>query len=108
MPQIQTQTVVCPKCQFTADIPPVTRKLKLRCQECGHKFLVQPAPKNQPGRPLPTEKAPREKSGSASKVVGVVLALLILAAGVLAAGPALAPDLFQELGIPNLLELLPF
>ena len=102
-----TQTVVCPKCKFTADIPPVTRKLKLRCQECGHRFLVKPEPKSKPGRPLPTEKAPRESGGS-SKAAGFLLGLILLAAAVLVAGPSLFPDLFRDLGLPNLLDLLPF
>ena len=106
-PMVNNQTVVCPKCRFTADIPRVSRKLKLKCQECGHRFVVKPEPKSQPGgRPLPTEKAPRE--GGASKAPALILVVLILAAGALVAGPKLFPELFQDLGLPNLLDLLPF
>ena len=102
-PQTNTQTAVCPKCRYTADIPIVTRKLKLTCQECGHKFVVKPG--GQPGRPLPTEKAPRE-SGS-SNIPALIFLLLILVVGALVAGPKLFPELFQDLGLPNLLELIP-
>ena len=106
-PLTNTQTVVCPKCRFTADIPRVSRKLKLKCQECGHKFVVKPEPSNQPGgRPLPTEKAPRERGSSKAPVF--LLLFIILAAGFLVAGPKLLPELFRDLGLPNLLDLLPF
>jgi len=102
-PLTNTQTVVCPKCRYTADVPRVSRKLKLKCQECGHKFVVKP--ESRPGRPLPTEKAPRE--GGASKAPALIFLLLILAAGALVAGPKFFPELFQDLGLPNLLELIP-
>jgi DNA-directed RNA polymerase subunit RPC12/RpoP len=99
--------VVCPKCRFTADIPRVSRKLKLKCQECGHRFVVRPEPNSQPGgRPLPTEKAPRD--GGSSKAPVFILLFILLAAGVLIAGPKLLPELFQDLGLPDLPGLLPF
>jgi DNA-directed RNA polymerase subunit RPC12/RpoP len=98
--------VVCPKCNFTADIPRVTRKLKLKCQECGHKFLVKPEPKSKPGQPLPTEKAPKERGSS--KAPALLLLIIILAALGLAAGHSFAPELFRDLGLPNPLTLIPF
>ena len=67
-PLTDTRTVVCPKCEFTADIPRIGRKLKLTCQECGKKFLVKPEPKS--GRP--------EKERGSSKTTALVLILLFL------------------------------
>ena|GEM_PF-2565238 len=96
-PFIETQAVVCPKCNYTADIPRISRKLKLTCQECGHKFLVKPGPKNQPGRPLPTEKAPKERGSSKAPIFLFLLLLL----GII----VVVPQLFPELGLPNLLDL---
>jgi hypothetical protein len=110
-PSVNNQTVVCPKCRYTADVPRVSRKLKLTCQECGHKFVVKP--ESRPGRPLPTEKAPKE--GGSSNAPALILLLLLLGAGVLVAGPKLfpeiIPDLLPDLGLPDLsglLDLLPF
>ena len=100
-----TQVLVCPKCKFTADIPRVNSKLKLRCQECGHGFVVRPDPQNRPGHPLPTEKAPGEHG---SKATALLLSLLLLATAVLLAGPRFFPEIFRDLGLPNLLKMLPY
>lgn len=98
--QLNHQTVVCPKCNFTADIPPVSSKLRLRCQECGHKFIVKPESKKKGAVKNSANKfnanAP-EKKGLPKGVLIVVLVILLLAA-VLFVGPTLLPDI-----IPNLL-----
>ena len=105
-PLTNNQTVVCPKCKFTAEIPLVSQKLKLRCQECGHKFVVKPEPKRQAGQPLPTEKAPKEKGSS--KAPAILLLLILLGLGGLVVGPQFFPKEFQDLGLPNIMEMLPF
>lgn len=96
--QLNHQTVVCPKCKFTADIPPVSSKLRLRCQECGHKFIVKPESKKKGAvkNNAAQSNAP-EKKGLPKGVLAVVLVILLLAA-VLFVGPTLLPDI-----IPNLL-----
>jgi uncharacterized paraquat-inducible protein A len=94
-PPANTQAAVCPQCNFTAAIPRVSRKLKLRCQRCGRRFAVKP--ESQPGQP-PT--------GQASGYWPVALALWLIILGVLVAGPKFFPKLFR--GLPDLLGLLPF
>jgi len=88
-----TQTVVCPKCKFTADIPRVSGKMSLRCQECGHKFTV----KSEPGK-----KGAAGQGGSAKKKlpksVLFLIVIVLLLAVVVFVGPTLLPDI-----IPNLL-----
>jgi DNA-directed RNA polymerase subunit RPC12/RpoP len=101
-PPADTQVLVCPKCKFTADIPRVTSKLKLQCQECGHRFVAGPDPQNRPGHPLPTEKAPGE---GGSKAPALLLLILLLAVAAMLAGRLFFPDLLRDLGIP---DLLPF
>lgn len=96
--QLNTQTVVCPKCKFTADIPPVSGKMHLRCQECGHKFMVKPEPKKKgafKAKAAPYPDAPAKKGLPKAALVAM---LLLLLAAVLFVGPALLPDI-----IPNLL-----
>ena len=97
-PTIQTSTltqqVSCPKCNFTAEIPKVSKKMQLRCQECGSKFYVKPEPKV---KAAPAAKPAKEKKSS-SKSALVLLLLLLIIVGVLVAGPMLLPDI-----IPNLL-----
>jgi len=100
---IDTQAIACPKCGLTAAIPRVSHKLKLRCQGCGHKFVVKPEPKSRPGRPRPPVKAPRE--GGFSMTTAILLLILFLTAGLLVAGPKLFPKLL-ELGWPDILGLL--
>jgi len=102
---IDTQTIACPMCGLTAAIPRVSHKLKLRCQGCGHKFVVKPEPKSRPGRPRPQVKAPRE--GGFTKTTAILLFILFLTAGLLVAGPKLFPKLL-ELGWPDILGLLSF
>lgn len=96
--QFNTQTVVCPKCKFTADIPPVSGKLHLRCQECGHKFAVKPESKKGGGRANPaSDYNASEKKGLPKAAILGLLVVLLLAA-VVFVGPTLLPDI-----IPNLL-----
>jgi len=102
---IATRIITCPKCGFTAALPRVSHKLKLKCQGCGHKFVVKPEPKTRPARPRPPERAPRE--GGFSKTTAFLLLLLFLAAGALVTGPKLFPKL-RDLGWPDILGLLSF
>lgn len=91
--QVNTQTVVCPKCKFTADIPRVSGKMLLRCQECGHKFTVKPEPRKK-GAAGPGSSAKKEFP----KPVLILIVIAILLAAVVFVGPTLLPDI-----IPNLL-----
>ena len=70
---VRTQTVVCPKCRYSADIPPITSKMKVRCQQCGNRFVVKPE----------KHKAGGASSAGGSKQVpkAAILLLLILLAG---------------------------
>ena len=90
------QTVVCPKCKFTAGIPPVSKKVNLRCQECGKVFAVKPGRKSM----AVGKKAPKIKSGSGEKKsippVLIALVVVLLVVAVLVIGPTLGI-------IPNLL-----
>ena len=98
---IETQTIACPKCGFTAALPRFSHKLKLKCQGCGHKFVAKPEPKVR----RPPEKTPRE--GGFSKTTALLLLILVLAAGLLVAGPKFFPKL-RALGWPDIPGSLPF
>ena len=91
-----TQKISCPKCNFSAEIPKVTKKMQLRCQECGSKFFVKPEPKVK-AKATPGDKPVKEKKSSSKSVMVLLLLVLVLVA-VLVVGPMLLPDI-----IPNLL-----
>lgn len=90
------QTVVCPKCKFTAGIPPVTGKLRLRCQECGHIFAIKPDPRFKHLTKAAGTRGGRGQKGS--KPILLLLVILALAAAVVLVGPKVLPGV-----IPNIL-----
>lgn len=86
------QTIVCPKCRFTAGIPPVTGKMRLRCQECGHVFPVKPDPKFK--KLIKNATKGKVKSGGGKKLSTPILALLVvifLLVAILFVGPTVLP-----------------
>ncbi|MDR2946689.1 MAG: zinc-ribbon domain-containing protein [Candidatus Adiutrix sp.] len=92
---VATQTVVCPKCKFTAEIPPVSNSMRIRCQECGKKFVIKPLRK---GKPVGAPKPAKSGGGGSRKSVLGLLFIVVLLAAVVFVGPTLLPDL-----IPNIL-----
>jgi len=94
--QAPTQTVVCPKCKFTAEIPPVSSNMRIRCQECGKKFVIKPLRR---GKPAAAPKAGKsEKAGGSKKSVVVLLVFVLLLAVVVFVRPGPLADI-----IPNIL-----
>jgi DNA-directed RNA polymerase subunit RPC12/RpoP len=93
--QSNLQTVVCPKCRFTADIPPVAKRMKLRCQECGHRFMIKPESKKKTA----AAKAPAQPGAKKSPPKGVLalLLLVLILAAVLLVGPVLLPGIIPQL-----------
>lgn len=92
------QTIVCPKCRFTAGIPPVTGKMRLRCQECGHVFAVKPDPKFK--NLIKQATKGRVKGDGGPKVSITLLALLFviaLAVAILFVGPTVLPGVIPKL-----------
>lgn len=77
------QLVVCPKCKYSAEIPPVKASIRLRCQQCGKSFFVKP-PRRKRKSPL-----------SPTAIAGIVFLLLVL--GSLTLGPIFFPDIFADL-----------
>ena len=73
---VRTQTVVCPKCRYSADIPPITSKMKVRCQQCGNRFVVKPE-KQKAGK-APLTGGPKQVPKAA-----ILLLLILLAGGAL-------------------------
>lgn len=99
------QTVVCPKCKFTAAIPAVGSKVRLRCQECGHKFIIKPDPqlkkliKKGGGKAVggaPKAKAPKEKKPLPKGAV-IALAVVLVLVFVLFVGPIVLPGIIPSL-----------
>ncbi|MDR0882760.1 MAG: zinc-ribbon domain-containing protein [Candidatus Adiutrix sp.] len=103
--QIQTQTIVCPKCKYTAEIPPVTSKLSLRCPECGHKFTVQPNPKSKTGVKTKPAEGPKKAH---SQTILLLFIFILIVAGLLVAGPKFLPEFIPDLLPPDIRNLLPF
>ncbi|MDR2934558.1 MAG: hypothetical protein LBV70_01540, partial [Candidatus Adiutrix sp.] len=93
-----------------------------QCRNCQKYFSMTPfedqpgpAPAKDPEQPPAADQAPpapvtakAPKKGCFFKFLVLLLLLLILAAGVLAAGYKYLPELGQALGLPGLLDRIPF
>ncbi|MDL2260053.1 hypothetical protein LJB99_04195 [Deltaproteobacteria bacterium OttesenSCG-928-K17] len=90
------QTVVCPKCKFTAGIPAIGSKIRLRCQECGHKFIIKPDPKLKKLVKSSPAKGPKEKKPT-SKGAIIGLAALLIVIAILFVGPIVLPGVIPSI-----------
>ncbi|MDR1921937.1 MAG: hypothetical protein LBS31_09405 [Candidatus Adiutrix sp.] len=91
------QIFTCKKCGYTAEIPPVSKSMKVKCQNCGAKTTVKPLPKAQAAKGSKPRKESGASGGGPPKILFLLLFIIIIAALVLFVGPAILPGGFPDL-----------
>jgi DNA-directed RNA polymerase subunit RPC12/RpoP len=91
---VTAQIFTCKKCGYTAEIPPVSKSMKVKCQNCGAKTTVKPLPKAKAAKGF---KLPGASGGGPPKILFLLVFIIIIAALVLFVGPSV-------LGFPDLLS----